>query len=122
MKDHKQTWIKVNAPVDKLIRGLVSALNLFPKLQTIESCQGNGNSQSWVNFYYGEHWKHSWKELANFVLEYFGPGIVREVGDRVDVCIRVTESGQIFGELFVKHNAIPIVTKAIIKLHHEYDL
>jgi len=121
MKGHEQAWIKVNMPVDKSISGLVNALNLFPKLQTIESCQGNSTNQPWVCFYYGEYWKHQWEELSNFVLGYLGPGIVRKkVSDVCNVSIKVTENGQILGELFVNPDAIPIVTKAITKLYREY--
>ena len=35
---HEQVWIKVNAPVDAMIRGVVE--NDVPELETIESCQG----------------------------------------------------------------------------------
>lgn len=120
MKTHPQAWVKVNAPVDKSIKDLIIALNMFPRLQTIESCQGDSNKWPWVCFYYGEHWKHQWKELSNFVLGFFGPGIVKKVGDVCNVSIRVTENGQILGELFVNPDAIPIVTKAITKLYREY--
>jgi hypothetical protein len=34
---------KMNIPVDKRIGDLITALSLFPKLQTIESCQGNND-------------------------------------------------------------------------------
>jgi len=120
MKTHPQTWVKVNAPVDKSIKDLVTALNRFPKLQTIESCQGNSTKWPWVCFYYGEYWKHQWKEISNFVLGFLGPGIVKKVGDVCDVSIKVAENGQILGELFVNPDAIPIVTKAITKLYREY--
>jgi hypothetical protein len=120
MNGHKQTWIKVNAHVDKSLEGLILALNLFPKLQTFESCVGDNNNKPWVNFFYGEYSNHPWKELADFVLGYFGPGIAHMVGDRAEISIRVTESGRIFGELFIRQGAISIVTRAIIKLYREY--
>jgi len=120
MKHHRQLWVKVNVLVDRSIKDLITALSLFPKLQTIESCQGNNNNSAWVSFYYGKNGQYSWKELANFIFKYFGPRLAKEVGDRVDLHIRVSENGQIFGELFVRKKALPVVTKAIIKLSQNY--
>ena len=121
MKTHSITWVKVNAPVDKGIKDLVRPLSLFPKLQTIESCQGDSTRWPWVCFYYGSYWKHQWKELSDFVLGFLGPGIIRKkVGDVCNVSIKVTENGQILGEFFVNRDAIPKVTKAITKLYREY--
>lgn len=118
---HDQVYGKVNVPIDKGIINLINALSLFPQLQTIECCQGNSQSPAWVSFYYGQHWEHPWKDLTGFVLEYFGPGIVKQVGDRVDVLIRVAETGKIYCELTVKRGAISLVTKAIKKLYREFN-
>ena len=116
---HKQTWIKVNTHVDESIKDLITALNLFPKLRTIESCEGDNNHTIWVCFCYGEDQNNSWKELADFVLKYFGPIIVYKVGDRVEISIRVTGSGGVMGELSVRRGAISIVTKAITEIYRE---
>ena len=103
---HKQTWVKVNAPVDERIRELIEALSAFPKLQTIESCQGDENTGAWVAFWYGEYWDTSWNELAIFVLGYLGPKLMSELGDRVSLSIQVNSAGLPLGELTVRPGAI----------------
>jgi hypothetical protein len=50
---HEQTWVKVNTTVDKGISRLIEALSDFPKLKTIESCQGT-KGWAWVCFDYGD--------------------------------------------------------------------
>lgn len=42
---HKQTTIKVNAQVDDKIVKLVKALNSFPNVLTLDSCQGDKNQE-----------------------------------------------------------------------------
>jgi hypothetical protein len=105
MTAHKQVWVKVNAAVDKGIAELITALSAFPKLQTIESCQG-AKGRAWVSFAYGE----DWKELSDFVLGFLGPKMTEEFGDRVDILIRITEDGAIRAELGLASESIPAVT------------
>jgi hypothetical protein len=105
MPPHEQTWVKVNAPVDQRISGIISALGEFPSLESIESCEGRRSHGAWVCFRYGSYWKHPWKDLAEFVLGYLAPGLVEALGDDVSVRIQVTPSGQIFGELSVRAGA-----------------
>ncbi|MFH2057232.1 MAG: hypothetical protein ABIJ61_14840 [bacterium] len=49
-QDHKQTWVKVNAPVDDGIASLVMALNEFEGIITVDSCQGTENEPAYVFF------------------------------------------------------------------------
>jgi hypothetical protein len=105
MTRHEQTWVKVNAPVDRKIGGIISALGEFPSLESIESCEGGATCPAWVCFRYGSYWKHPWKDLAEFVLGYLAPGLVEALGDDVSVRIQVTSSGQVFGELSVRPGA-----------------
>ena len=116
---HPQTWIKVNAPVDEGVSGLVSALADFPDLETIESCEGNEERGPWVCFRYGAYWHDSWRELAEFVLGEFSPALMDEVGDDASVRIQVTPSKQVFGELSVRPGAAPRVEAAIRRLARE---
>src|SRR5208282_3991030 len=55
---HTQTWAKVNAPVDTGVCGLVSALSMFPSLETIESCECSVGECAWICFRYGAYWEH----------------------------------------------------------------
>lgn len=119
MAAHDQVWIKVNAPVDSGIAALITALSTFPKLQTIESCQGI-DGWAWVCFVYGKHWEHPWEELAQFVLGFLGPKLAHELGDRVRVSLQVTEAGQIRAEMAVNAVTIPATVKVLNELRSEY--
>ncbi len=114
---HKQTWAQVNVPVDEGVSGLVSALSGFPRLQTIESCQGD--SAPWVCFRYGNYWEHPWRELAEFVFGYLGPQLVNELGDRVDVVVRLTEHGDVQAELWIRHGALERTIETLERLAQE---
>lgn len=103
---HAQKWVKVNAPVDAALEELVRSLSAFPRLQTIESCQGSRTRPAWVCFSYGNSWEHPWRELASFVLGYLGPGLKSRVGDRADLLLRVATSGRVQAELAVRPGAM----------------
>lgn len=64
----EQTWRRVNTHVDRKIAELIEALSLFPKLQTIGSCQGGSGEwrNSWVrvSFKYGEQLNYSFTPTA----------------------------------------------------------
>lgn len=121
MPVHNQTWTKVNAPVDEGVQGIVAALSEFPSLETIESCEGNESKGPWVCFRFGEYWQHPWQQLATFVLGYLAPGLVAQVGDDVNVLIRVTPSGQIFGELSMRPGAQRRVEAALVELGSQFS-
>jgi hypothetical protein len=120
MAAHDQTWVKVNAPVDTDIAKLIAALSAFPKLQTVESCQGI-DGWAWVCFVYGKHWEHPWQELADFVLGFLGPKLSHELGDRVRLSLQVTEAGQVRAEMVVNSSTISATVKALNKLRSEYS-
>ena len=109
MAIHKQTWAKVNAPVDEGVKDLVEALSAFPKLQTIESCQGDGEGQ-WVGFWYGDG---DCRELADFVLGFLAPTLHKEVGDGVVISIQIDSAGVPQGDLLVRPGALRRTLRAI---------
>jgi hypothetical protein len=106
---HRQIWTKVNAPVDEGVAELVSLLNSFPNVQTVESCQGTDKSAACVWFLCGKPAdlqnfdKNNWREIARFVCEVLGPSLVKEMGDGVDLTLRFREWGPVMGELSVRH-------------------
>lgn len=51
---HQTVLVKVNAPVDEGIAGVVAALNEFPNLYTTQSCQGRDDGYAFVWFRYGK--------------------------------------------------------------------
>lgn len=121
MTGHKQVWVKVNAPVDVDVKDLVTGLNAFPMLETVESCQGAPGEAAWICFRYGAYWNHPWRELAEFVLGYLAPGLASLVADDVNVRIQVTASGLIFGELSVRPGAKSRVSRAVRTLAKRFN-
>jgi len=121
MAGHQQTWVKVNAPVDKAIVGVVSALSAFPTLETIESCEDVAGRGAWVCFRYGAYWDHPWRELADFVLGYLAPRLSRTVGDDASVRIQTTPSGQVFGEISIRPEAVSNVETALRDLYRDFS-
>lgn len=121
MRKHPQTWVKVNAPVDCGVSGIVETLSLFPSLETIESCEGNTERGPWVCFRYGRYWEHPWRDLADFVLGYMAPKLTKTVGDDASIRIQVTPSGTMFGELSVRPEAASNVEAALRELLREFS-
>ncbi len=126
---HTQVWVKVNAPVDRGLEALISALSAFPELQTFESCEGDGDTPAWVGFTYGpdqdrdQHpGRHrEWRGIAEFVLGFLGPGLAREVGDSASVSVRVDDFGIAMGEISVRPGMIPDVTRALVTLYRSWS-
>jgi hypothetical protein len=105
---HSRTWVKVNAPVDEGVSGIVAALSAVPSLETIESCERSTSEPVWCCFRFGAYWEHPWRDLAEFVLGELGPALSRDVGDGANVRVQVTGGGLVMGELSV----LPGETKA----------
>jgi hypothetical protein len=117
---HKQSYIKVNVPVDHKISSLVTALSKFTELETIESCEGTDDKRAWVCFRYGKYWEHPWHDLSNFMLGFMAPQLTSMVGDDVNIRIQITGSGQIFGELSIRPGAIRRVEKALYSIARKF--
>lgn len=129
-KPHIQTWVKVNAPVDEGIAELIEALSAFPKLQTIESCQGGWprsdedkeGMPAKVWFHYGQDDNaHPYREIGDFVLGYFGPGLMKEMGDLVGISLEVKTQYIVMAELYVRQGAMPRTIEAIKRLRREFE-
>ena len=120
-KLHKQVWAKVNAAVDEGVADLIAALSAFPQLRTIESCENIGDGTAWVCFQYGdENLEQSWLPLAKFVLGFFGPGLMRQIGDSVQISIYVRTNGLPQAELAVRPGTGSATAKAIRRLSRDY--
>lgn len=116
MKNHEQSWVKVNAPVDRDIADLIKALSLFPQLQTIESCQGHGERAIFVLFQYGL----SWQDLSTFVLGYFGPRLMDLLGDRINIYINITEARNIVAELHIPPDSLHQTVRGVKSLARKF--
>jgi hypothetical protein len=109
MTVHEQTWVKVNAPVDKGIAPLIEALSQFPSVRTLDSCEGTTET-AWVCFDCGEV---DWKKLSEFVLSVIGPPLMAEFGDRIELTVRITESGLYRAEMTVSKSVISAVSNTV---------
>ncbi len=110
----------MNAHVDGEIRGLIEALNSFPHLRTLTSCQGTCPRGASVSFVYGEDCYDAWKGLANFVLGWLGPRLSQKVGDAVDLSVRVTTLGDVHANLYVRPGALKLATRELKCLSRQF--
>jgi hypothetical protein len=117
MSKHKQAWAKVNAPVDSGIVGVVEALSLFPRLETVESCEANHINEPWICFRYGKYWDNGgWRELANFVFDFLAPKLFERVGDSVSIVVRPREGGAALADLSIRPESKREVESALREL------
>lgn len=116
-------------PVDEGLVDLIEALSLFPMLQTIESCQGetakpasDGEGQpAQIFFHYGQHdHAHPYRQIAEFVLGYLGPELMRDLGDRINIRLDVTTQYIVMGTLTVRHGAMRRTVRAVRRLHRDF--
>lgn len=76
---HEQVSVKVNARVDRGIAALVSALNTFSNVITVESCEGRDGNDAHVAFLVG----NDHRDLAEFIRELsISLGNDRSISDR----------------------------------------
>ena len=68
---HRESWAKVNVPVDEGAVEVVELLSMIPELETISSCQGDrGLNRGYVSFRYGD-----WKRTGAFLFEELQPAL-----------------------------------------------
>jgi hypothetical protein len=107
MTTHTQTWVKVNAPVDKDIAEIVSLLNGISGLETLQSCQGEpGKRQGYVYFSFGE-----WQNLCRFVFDRIAPRLQSYLGE--DVRLEIIAADQPMAKMSFSAEAIPHLTSAL---------
>jgi len=109
MAIHRQTWVKVNTQVDSGIAELIQALNTFPGLRTLESCE-SGSESAWVCFDCGDC---GWRTLAECVFDLMGPKLVADYGDRVCLNLGIAENGTYRAEMTVNKSIISAVSESI---------
>lgn len=106
---HRQVWVKVNAPVDEGVAGLVSALSKVDGLETIESCQGSPDgSPAFVFFRLGD-----WRRCGAYLFDHLLPAIPQDLRECVTVEIRSFDRDSTIARLSVEVGAIPAVTACV---------
>jgi hypothetical protein len=122
---HKQVFAKVNVKVDEGIKPVVEALNLFPMLETTESCQGcidkkNPHQKTaGVHFFYGAN-NRAFRPVSEFVLGFFAPCLWDRVNDAAYVNVEYAYGRTIRVVLGMHPDSIPEVATAIRAIHDEW--
>lgn len=112
---HRQIGIKVNAFVDEGVAPLVAALSSFSELETLESCQRDGDGP-WVCFRFGEN---GWEGLVAFVFVFLAPSLEEAVGDDAEISVRPAFGGAI-ADLSVKPDQCDQVARVIVQIAASY--
>jgi len=109
MTKHPQVWVKVNSVVDEKLAEMVSVLNAIPKLQTVDSCQGEPDKeQGHVYFFFG-----GWQVVGRFVFTELAPLLQEYLGEDVQLEVHATSGREPLGLLKFSTEAIPKVTAAL---------
>lgn len=119
---HPVSWARANAPVDEFIVSLIEALSSFPHLESIESCQGDGQGPIWVCFHYGEYWKRPWQDLVEFVFGYLGPGLEEQIGDSARLSVGLDQTGVAVADLHIRPEALEQTVRALRQLRRDVPL
>lgn len=109
---HQQTIVGVNTKVDVGVANLVKALSGFPKLMTVESCEGGKDTGAFVIFNYGANWR----ELVEFVFSFFGPQLAKRIGDDAGVIVVYGHGGSVRVNLTTRPGATDRTSAAIVNM------
>lgn len=83
MTAHPQTWVKVNATVDQGVAEIVLLLSRVEGLQTVDSCQGEGDRLGHVYFYYGD-----WQAVSALLFGTLAPQLAH-IGEDVRLSVEI---------------------------------
>lgn len=92
---------------------LIEALSSFPRLETLESCQGSAPEPAWVCFRYGDYWSNPWQDLTAFVFGLLAPNLDHLVGDDARISVHLSQSGVAVADLYVRQGALDQVVDAL---------
>ena len=111
--EHQQTWVRVNAQVDKGVAEVVTLLNSFKNLQTVDSCEGirDGVKPAHVYFYYGD-----WHNLGHFMFDVLAPRLVDAIGNDALASVEVFNGSTPMGKLSFEPEACPKVASVLRQL------
>ena len=113
---HTQTvWVKVNATVDAGIAEIVSLLSGINGLQTIGSCQGDGDRPAYVYLYYGD-----WQQISRFMFEGLAPKL-ELAGEDATVSVKIFNGSEPMGKIEFSREATKYIASAIREASIEYS-
>ena len=110
---HEQVWVKVNANVDAGIAEIVSLLSEINGLQTLQSCQGDGDRPAYVYLYYDD-----WQQIGSFMFEGLAPKLER-AGEDVTVSVEIFNGSEPMGKIQFARETTKHVASAIREYLYE---
>lgn len=110
MSLHAEKMVKVNARVDVEIAELVAALNRYPNLQTLQSCQGEPGGEAYVFFTCG-----SWQSTCEFLFGKIAPALSAKIDDET-LRIEVFGNADPVGRIAFQPESIGEITSEIKRL------
>jgi len=110
MAAHREVPVKVNARVDAAIAELVTVLNEYPNLQTLQSCQGEAGGEAYVFFTCG-----SWQSTCEFLFGKIAPALSAKIDDEI-LQIEVFGNEDPVGRIAFQPESIAEITSEIKRL------
>lgn len=108
-ENHREVWVKVNAPVDEGIADLVSALNEIGGLETLASCQGHGpQCPAYVIFRLGE-----WRDCGEFLFEKLLAAMDTDLRSDVALSIMAYDTTHCRGRISMPPEAVGTVARLV---------
>ena len=107
LSPHAQVWVKVNTTVDVGIADIVSLLNEIPGLQTLDSCQGEGDRPAYVHLYYGD-----WHQIGRFMFEGLAPKL-EQAGEDATVSVEIFGGSAPMGTIRFAREAMQRIASAL---------
>ena len=103
----------------------MSALSQFPRLSTIESCEGRGEKNAFVYFEYGVVGgravsKNSWERTSQFVFGFIAPGLWDKVQDACSLSMELYMGTNYMVIIHIVPSALKQVESAINELYGEW--
>jgi len=112
---HREVQVKVNAFVDEGIAPLITALNEFERVETVDSCQGYGDQLAYTYF----RFRGTAGEFLAFLQE-----LSVTLGTRLDSCCDyrlraewLAGAKEPIGQLLVRLDYVPVLAEALLRVH-----
>jgi hypothetical protein len=106
---HQETFVKVNARVDRDIAELVSALSEIDHLETIESCQGDpAHNPAFVIFRFG-----TWRDCGELLFEKMLTAMSADLRADVSLSLVGYDAADCLGRISLPPEAISSVAQVV---------
>ena len=111
MPRHRQTFVKVNAPVDEGIAELISTLSEIEGLETLESCEGDFETDAFIVFRLGD-----WRKCGALLFEGFLPLMSPDLRSAVSLSLRAYDTDNALASISLDASAVRPMTDCVRRL------